>query len=364
MINTNTDSLKTACTTGDININNLDNTSVIVNNTLNKYDINRCCAGLSSNPHKQCSFKKKFIIDESNQYGLCTRHYKIGYNNIFNVFTNSGKQLNRTRIKRQNINNYTESNINSIIKLQKHIRGFIVKNNIYYKGISLYCRHLCNNRTDCTTFLNIEEVPFNEYFSYCCTNNHHWGFNIATFKELLKFSDCNPYDQCKIDNNVINKFNKLLNKLNREFKIEADIITDPTIKLHQRCVSIFQMMDNLKQYTQCNWFLDLNLVQMKELYKQLEDLWNYRINLSLDNKKKYVKSGILFEHKILSINKITSRIKLANILLDNFEKLITEGDNKEFCTTGALWILSALTIVSKNARDALPWLYQSAHPGT
>ena len=30
-------------------------------------------------------------------------------------------------------------------------------------------------------------------------------------------------------------------------------------------------MDNLKQYTQCSWFLDLvNILQLKELYKQLE----------------------------------------------------------------------------------------------
>ena len=57
MINTNTDSLKTVCV-ADININNLDNTSVIVNNTLNKYDINRCCAGLSSNHINSAPLKK------------------------------------------------------------------------------------------------------------------------------------------------------------------------------------------------------------------------------------------------------------------------------------------------------------------
>ena len=92
-------------------------------------------------------------------------------------------------------------------------------------------------------------------------------------------------------------------------------------------------------------------------------MWNYRINMTINEKKRYVKNGILFADKVQVINKVNSKIKLGNILLDNFEKLVTEGENSEFCTTGSLWILSGLTIVNKNARDALPWLYQSAHPG-
>ena len=79
-------------------------------------------------------------------------------------------------------------------------------------------------------------------------------------------------------------------------------------------------MDDLKQYTQCSWFLDLNILQLKELYKQLEDLWNYRINMTINEKKRYVKNGILFADKVQVINKVNSKIKLGNILLDNFEK--------------------------------------------
>ena len=119
-------------------------------------------------------------------------------------------------------------------------------------------------------------------------------------------------------------------------------------------------MDRLKQYTQCEWFLDLNLVQLKDLYKQMEDLWNYRANLTAENKKSYVKSGKLFDIKFSIIDKITDKIKLSNILLDNFESLITEGKTISDRTTGALWVLSGLTIVSNGARDALPWLFQAA----
>lgn len=323
------------------------------------YDINKCCARLASNLSKQCSYKQKYAISSSDGYGLCTRHQKIGINNITTIL----QDVSKKRYNRNVINNLSTSATDKLVKIQSVVRKYLIKRNIYYRGISVYCRHLCSNKTDCTTLSNIEDVPNNQYYSYA-SGKQYWGFNIATFKELLKYSDYNPYNTCKIECNVIAAFNKLLTISSKNhLNIEEDVITDPLVKLQQKCVKLFQIMDQLKQYTQCSWFLDLNLPELKSLYKHLEDIWNYRVVLSLETKKKYVKNGTLFTESVSAINKMTSRLKLANLLLDNFQKLITEGADKEFCTTGALWILSGLTIVSKNARDALPWLYQSAHPG-
>lgn len=92
----------------------------------------------------------------------------------------------------------------------------------------------------------------------------------------------------------------------------------------------------------------------------MEDLWNYRAHLTEENKKSYVKNGILFDTKYSIINSINNKIKLSNILLDNFHRLTTEGKTVSDRTTGALWILSGLTIVSQDARNALPWLFQAA----
>ena len=91
------------------------------------------------------------------------------------------------------------------------------------------------------------------------------------------------------------------------------------------------------------------------------DLWDYRISLTYEDKCNYVQSGKLFTDNISLINKCTDKIKLSNILLTNFDKLVNEGKTKSDQTTGALWILSGLTLVSLNARDALPWLFQSAN---
>ncbi len=332
----------------------------IVNNDQQNNCIS-CCALLLSKKDKQCSFKAKHLIQNNGiSFHLCSRHYKMGLNKIKTIYSDKNRCNVHNKINIDSLLIHEDS-INKLIKIQSIMRKCVVQKNIKNRGISVYCRHLCNNSSDCSTFEDIKNIPNHLYFSFK-SSSQYWGFHIATLRELLKYTRSNPYNTCEISDSIINKFNELISK-QKNIELEKDLIVDPIIKLNQRCVKIFQIMDDLKQYTQCSWFLSLNLVQLKELYKQLEDLWNYRINLSINNKKKYVKNGTLFTDKVQVINKINSKIKLANILLDNFEKLVTEGENSEFCTTGALWILSGLTIVSKNAREALPWLYQSAHPG-
>ncbi len=93
----------------------------------------------------------------------------------------------------------------------------------------------------------------------------------------------------------------------------------------------------------------------------MEDLWNYRLQLSNNDKMKYTKDGKLFTIDIHKIAKMNDKYKLANIILDEFEKLICDGKTESDRATACQWILSGLTLVHQDARDTLPWLYQSAH---
>ena len=92
----------------------------------------------------------------------------------------------------------------------------------------------------------------------------------------------------------------------------------------------------------------------------MEDIWNYRLQLSSEDKLKYTKDGKLFTIEIHKINKITDKYKLSSIILDEFEKLICDGKSDSDKATACQWILSGLTLVHQDARDTLPWLYQSA----
>ena len=173
----------------------------------------------------------------------------------------------------------------------------------------------------------------------------------------------NPYSTLPIPNNVKTNFNNLLSKIQKHRKVEIikEKKIDKNIKLQQRCIDIFQKMDNLKNYTKCEWFLSLNIAQLKELYKQMEDLWNYRLNLSFNQKLKYVNDGKLFTISVHKFNKINSKYKASEILLNSFNRLVSEGQTESDKATACQWILSGLTLVNLDARNSLPWLFQSAN---
>ena len=325
--------------------------------------------------NKQCSYKKKY------EKGICTRHNnllqkKVGLNTVYNTFLvnnrfnekskSNKKKYKKIKIKiKKNKIKIKKNKIKKIIKLQSIFRKFLIKNNIFYRGKSCYCRNIVNNATDCLSFDEIVNISVKDYFSYTDSNNFIWGFNILTFKELCKSNKknvINPYNMQPINDIYIQKFNQLLKNIEKKRKIEFKYDKlKPELKLQQRCVKIFQIMDSLKQYTQCEWFLNLNLIQLINFYVQLEDIWNYRAGISNKEKLNYTKNGKLFEINVKDIKKIKNKIKLSNIILDECERLITEGKTVSDKTTGALWVLSALTIVSKKARDALPWLFQAAN---
>ena len=69
---------------------------------------------------------------------------------------------------------------------------------------------------------------------------------------------------------------KLLHIRNINVEIEQEIETDPKLIMKRRTIKIFQMMDELDQYTNPSWFFDLSISKLKLFYKELEDIENKR----------------------------------------------------------------------------------------
>jgi|TARA_B100000925_G_scaffold91714_1_gene66570 hypothetical protein len=327
----------------------------------------------------RCKMKAKWRGNEGAWHGvcLCQRHYNMGLENIITIYHADASQILKkkkhasktNKLHSRKVNSsyeYTKDDVNQIIKIQSYIRRKIVNILIRDRGISVFCRHLITNNTDFVEFSDIKnpkEISNYNFISYTDDKKRHWGFHIASFKELLKNTKTNPYSTTEIPEDVISKFNTFLEKIEKtkSVEIKKEKITDPKIIIQQKCIKVFQKIDDLGQYTQCCWFLNLGLANLKELYKQVEDIWNYRAELKNEDKLNFVKDGKIFTKKVHEINAIKSRNQLRHILLDDFYRLVTEGKTKSDCQTGALWILSALTIVSYDARSAMSWLFQSAN---
>ena len=54
--------------------------------------------------------------------------------------------------------------------------------------------------------------------------------------------------------------------------------------LKQKTIDIFSDMEQFGYGCNIDWFLKLNNRKLKNLYRNLEDIWNYRLNLSYETK--------------------------------------------------------------------------------
>jgi len=285
----------------------------------------RCLARLSKNPFEQCKFKSKCGP-------FCHIHSKLKYVLRFDEPYPPSKVSD-------DIINDTEEIITIDDPNQWDFKDEI----------------LPNNDTDFLTFLPISSFPFEKVFFYHDEHKLLWAFPIESFQCIIdKSNRINPYTQTIINDETIRRFD--LFKFKKEIIVEPD--EEETTK--SKCVRVFQIMDQLDQYTKVDWFMELSHTELCVLYKEIEDIWNHRASLTHEMKLKYVHNGELFKKTISQLKDMKLRA-LRFHLLSEFERLITEGETKSERVTGALWILTGLTLVHHDTRNALPWLYQSAH---
>ena len=255
-----------------------------------------------------------------------------------------------------------------VIKIQKIFRQYILK--IYNKchGPSAIKRHLCINESDFITLDTLKEIPYNNFYSFKDKDNYIYGFDVISLYNLFESSkkQClNPYTRNVFPDYVMRDILKLL-KFSKLLKIDIDlIIKEDDVSLETifklRVVKIFQKMDELGNNTDIKWFMDLNNELLIKYIRYLVDIWNYRADLSFSIKREICPpNGNPFNDLNLNIDLVSSDInKMKNIVLLIMEKLINLGIKRDSRVLGATYVLSALTLVSESAAQALPWLYYS-----
>lgn len=137
-----------------------------------------------------------------------------------------------------------------------------------------------------------------------------------------------------------------------------NIRNQPTLSV--RIERLFMEIDNLGNYTNSSWFSNLTHMQYLRLYRCIYDIWSFRGQLSILLKKYICPHHDPFEGifpRYVQNNITIEQIKKACLLV--FENLIYSSPDVEYRKIGALHCLCSLTIVSHNARLALPFLYES-----
>ena len=295
--------------------------------------------------------------------------------------------------------------ISNVILIQKIYRGFLVRNMIKLRGPALNNRKLCVNETDFCSMENIDEIDNDYFYSFTDSKNIVYGFNITSLIELFKRkSNTNPYTREEFSNNIINNIVNLYNlsfiicnnfsKINIRYRLisntqpryrirnrvsnryspiprlihsEEDLtrylrianIRDNTIEY--RINELFIEIDVLGNYTDKQWFSNLEISSYIKLYRKLYEIWYYRSELTRETQNNicpfYGPFDGIFSRPVLHSD--LSRPQIQEACLIVFENMIYSGINNDFRKIGTLHCLSALTLVSDDAKNALPWLYES-----
>ena len=203
----------------------------------------------------------------------------------------------------------------------------------------------------------ISPIYFFNYYDE--TTKKYFAFDIRTLVEIIKEKEPkNPFTFNNLNVDVIKCEieNRIKSGISLDFEKE---ILNPEITTELRMVDIFHKFDLLGNYTNHKWMYDLSLYNLRTLYRKSEDMFNYRIGLTQEQLRVYVKDGLIFKTKLNIIDKIKKIDKLRNIILDEYSKVLDyEMSNEADKKTAIMWLLTALTEVSMPARNAMPHLDQ------
>ena len=260
---------------------------------------------------------------------------------------------------------------NSIIKIQKIMRGHLQRKYIIYHGPAFNNRLLCTNTFD---FLSMDEltiIPNIQFFSFKDDDGFLYGFDLVSLYNLIykcNGSIKNPFNNKPITSKVIEDFRTLL-RLSRVLNINitteiADVTKEVSDKksVELRALTLFQNIDALGNYSNAEWFLTLNKNQLIKFTRELVDIWNYRAPLSIETKKAICHpSGNPF-FRLPNYNMLQTIENIDEVrkkILDILENIVNTGIDKDSKCLGAYYVLGALTLVNNDAATSLPWLYQA-----
>lgn len=225
------------------------------------------------------------------------------------------------------------------------------------------------NKTDFYNFEDIEMIPL-EFFYEHQEGNQLYAFDIRTLHDYMEACNQlepikNPYTHVDFSQDTISEIKKIHKKFSKnhllnDYKEAVDL--NPEKQLEWRVLEVFQKINQLGHYAEYKWFWNLNLAQLKKMYHELEDLWNYRLFLTQTQKLKIIHGYFPFTHYTVTIfNKINVLNDARKVFIGEMDKFVTMGkldgkngnDNKY---TGSIIVLTALVLVSHDAANGLPHL--------
>jgi hypothetical protein len=264
---------------------------------------------------------------------------------------NSKSELfNEVKIFINSLNEYNKE-LQNIIKIQSIYRGYKYRKNKIIK---------CNNDEDFYTYDLLNEIPNKYFYSYKDYNNIRWGFDIRSLHKLFQMNMGNPYTTETIPQNIVNDVNlkiEILKNNNEYDDLVDNIKRNRKDIIKQKIVDLFSFIEQSGYTCHVDWFLSLSIRKLKQLYKELEDIWNYRSQLNEQMKINICPPDAnIFKTPLIEVLNYNNIEDLQELIIHEVTKF-TQANNDSDRKLGFMYFLAAFGHVSHNCYLAhIEWL--------
>jgi len=259
-----------------------------------------------------------------------------------------------------------------IKRIQRAVRRSFIRRHSRMSGPAYRDRSLCVNDSDFYSMEPMRDIPRNQFISFKDDTGMVYGFDVMSLYTYYGTEldnghpvPSNPYNRMKFPPGLSRQMYRkirLTNILGVPCKIKED--PEPVLSMQERdeqlLFTAFQQINSHGHYSDSAWFSELNYLSIMRFMRELSDIWTYRAQILPQLKQEICPPhGNPFVHADLRGIPPLHPDVIKHQGIQVIHTFVTSGINRDSQSLGAYYVLSALTLVSQDARTAMPWLYES-----
>ena len=231
-------------------------------------------------------------------------------------------------------------------------------------GPLLYAKGLSNNPFDFFSSDPIDEIPLKNFISFV-DGGKGYCMDIKSASSLIihattnKETPLNPFNRAPLPMLFLRR---IIRHRGKETWPGLEAETE-TQRHALATTDIFNHLNDLGNYTNPQWLIDLSTIQMQQFYIELADIWFHRATLSLEDRTRIVPSPAkVFVYPVTTVLIMKNRA-LRPLIIETCKNMVTAALSKSDRQLGGMYILGSLALVSPDAAAAFPWLLEMFSPG-
>lgn len=309
----------------------------------------RLCANIKSRKHPdiRCPLV-------ATQGEFCTRHHK------------NPVRFQQKTLKADFLDTFSLTQESAVKRIQGAWRRFIQRHRWLTQGPAACVPSLADNETDITTMEPVDSIPLLYRWSYKDAKNHVWLFDIRALHMMRQQSQRdNPYTCEPFPESAETRFQERTEWL-RKRKYCLTYMKDEELTQeqiwHQKILDMTMQYDRLGYYMRLDWIESMTEKQSSDMYLELWELWNYRLQLPPDQKRRVVPNWnkadtLLFKWLPSEIRFKRDTKWWQRVLVELLDRFVS-AETKELRSCGALYGMTALAIANPVVRQHYSWLVQ------